>query len=197
MAFANLRREHTSIGIYPNPSSGPSCALPVVSDPGSLHEAGCVQLLEQLLRVDHQACMLQQTSLPRELSRQGLFLPAAGALQGHSQGTLTFCYSRSQLSDAVSQLTDCHGTVGLERIQEQDPKSGPNTEPPSKEPHYSNWPLEGPLCFKSFTQIREEIKDIHLHLFDGIIQVSDLTLYSLLVGQDEVDLLCDLVLKET
>lgn len=101
-----------------------------MSDPGSLHEAGGVELLEQLLCVDHQACMLQQTSLPRELSREGIFLPAAGALQGHSQGTLTFCYSRSQLSDTVSQLTDCHGAVGLERIQEQNPKSGPNTELP-------------------------------------------------------------------
>lgn len=165
-----------------------------MSDPGSLHEAGCVELLEQLLCVDHQACMLQQTSLPRELSREGLFLPAAGALQGHSQGTLTFCYSRSQLSDTVSKLTDCHGTVGLERIQES--KEWTKHRTAFKRAALQQLASRG-LRFKSFTQIHEEIKEIHLHLFDGIIQVSDLTLYGLLVGQDEVDLLCDLVLKET
>lgn len=37
---------------------------------------------------------------------------------------------------------------------------------------------------------------IHLHLFDGIFQLSDLTLNYLLVGQDEVDLLGDLVLGD-
>lgn len=133
-----------------------------MSDPGRLHEAGCVELLEQLLCVDHQASVLQQTSLPRELSREGLFLPGAGALQGHSQGTLTFCYSRSQLSDTVSQLTDCHGAVGLERIQESKKWTK------HKRAALPRLTTRG-RRFKSFTQMHEEIKEIHLHLFDGII----------------------------
>lgn len=167
-----------------------------MSDPGGLHEAGCVELLEQLLCVDHQARMLQQTSLPRELSREGLFLPAAGALQGHSQGTLALCYGRSQLSDTVSQLTHCHGTVGLENPRAES-KEWTKHRTAFKRAALQHLASRGPLRFKSFTQIHEETKEIHLHLFDGIIQVSDLTLYRLLVGQDEVDLLCDLVLKET
>lgn len=35
---------------------------------------------------------------------------------------------------------------------------------------------------------------VHLHLLDGIFQLTDLTLYCLLVGQDEVHFLGDLVL---
>lgn len=39
-----------------------------------------------------------------------------------------------------------------------------------------------------------KLKIVHLHLFDDSFQLSDLALYCLLVGQDEVDFLGDLVL---
>lgn len=44
--------------------------------------------------------------------------------------------------------------------------------------------------------MHNEVKETDLHLFDGVVQVTDLALYRLLVGQDEVDLLGDLVLEE-
>lgn len=87
--------------------------VPVVGDSGSLYEAGCISLLEQLLCVGHQACMLQQASPLWDLGRQGLLPPAAGSLQGQSQGPLTLCHSRSQLSDTVRQLMESHCTVRL------------------------------------------------------------------------------------
>lgn len=37
-------------------------------------------------------------------------------------------------------------------------------------------------------------KLVHLHLFDGSFQLSDLALYCFLVGQDEVNLLGNFVL---
>lgn len=46
------------------------------------------------------------------------------------------------------------------------------------------------------TKVQNKKKLVHLHLFDGIFQLSDLTLNYLLVGQDEVDLLGDLVLGD-
>lgn len=46
------------------------------------------------------------------------------------------------------------------------------------------------------TKVQNKEKLLHLHLFDSIFQLSDLTLNYLLVGQDEVDLLGDLVLRD-
>lgn len=99
---------------------------PAVSDSGSLYEAGCIGLLEQLLCVGHQTRMLQQASPLWDLSRQGLLLPAAGSLQGQSQSPLTLCYSRTQLSDTVGQLLQSHWAVRLERDIDGTPKSGEN-----------------------------------------------------------------------
>lgn len=105
-----LNEEMSECQIEPIISSWPSLGFswisvsPVVSDSGSLYEAGRIGLLEQLLCVGHQACMLQQTSPLWDLGRQGLLPPAAGSLHSQSQSTLTLRYSCSQLSDAVSQL---------------------------------------------------------------------------------------------
>lgn len=140
MAFANLRTQterQEPARVRPPPPLRPP---PPVGDPGSLHEAGHVGLLEQLLRVDHQACMLQQASLPRELSGEGLFFPGAGALQGRGQSALPLRYGRPQLSDTVGEVADHRGAVGLEGVQDEDPKRGQNTH---ESLHYSNRPLEG------------------------------------------------------
>lgn len=48
--------------------------------------------------------------------------------------------------------------------------------------------------FDKAEEVRNREKTIHLHLFDDSFQLSDLALYCLLVGQDEVDFLGDLVL---
>lgn len=47
------------------------------------------------------------------------------------------------------------------------------------------------------TKQNEHISSVklnHLHLFDGSFQLSDLALYDVLIGQDEVDFLGDLFL---
>lgn len=47
---------------------------------------------------------------------------------------------------------------------------------------------------KAEEEVCNREKIVHLHLFDGSFQLSDLALYCLLVGQDEVDFLGNLVL---
>lgn len=98
------------------------CVLPVVSDSGSLHEAGCIGLFEQLLCVGHQARVLQQASPLWDLGRQGLLPPAAGSLQGQSQSPLALSYGRSQLTDTVGQLMQSHCAVRLETETERAPQ---------------------------------------------------------------------------
>lgn len=47
------------------------------------------------------------------------------------------------------------------------------------------------------TKQNEQISSVklnHLHLFDGSFQLSDLALYDVLIGQDEVDFFGDLFL---
>ena len=117
-----------------------------MSDSGSLHKAGRVGLLEQLLRVGHQARILQQTSLLRHLGGHGLLLPVACSLQGHSQSTLTLRYSCSQLSGAVVQLIECHGAVRLERSQPKMSRLGGSCRNRRHTSgHHNNRPIEGQL----------------------------------------------------
>lgn len=126
MAFANLRREQTQTErqeparVCPPPHSDRAVLPPPVGDPGSLDEAGRIGLLEQLLRVDHQACVLQQAPLPCQLSGEGLFFPGAGALQGHGQSALPLRDGRPQLSDTVGEVADHRSAVGLEGVQTED-----------------------------------------------------------------------------
>lgn len=105
-------------------------ASPAVRDSGGLHEAGRVRLLEQLLRVGHEARLLQQTLLLRDLPQQGLALPGAGALQGGGQGALSLHHGRPQLADGVRQLVKSHRAVCLqvEGDQEERPEQVSRTQ---------------------------------------------------------------------
>jgi len=50
------------------------------------------------------------------------------------------------------------------------------------------------VCHLLHVHVDKVRKTVHLHLFDGSFQLSDLTLYGLLIGQDEADSLGNLVL---
>lgn len=94
-------------------TSADSLQVPVVGDSGSLNEAGGISLFEQLLCVGHQACMFQQATPLRDLSRQDFLSSTARSLQGQDQSPLTLGHSCSQLPDTVGELLQSCCTVSL------------------------------------------------------------------------------------
>lgn len=77
---------------------------PVMSLAGGLHKAGLVRFLQQFLGERHEPCMFHQSPSLRHLCSQRLttFLPRH--LQGLGEGGVALGQSRSQISDALSQL---------------------------------------------------------------------------------------------
>lgn len=80
----------------------------------SLHEAGLVRLLQQLLRERQQAGVLHQAASLRHLSSQRLAALLPRHLQGLGERGVALRQRRREVPDALSQLLSGRHAVHLE-----------------------------------------------------------------------------------
>ena len=156
---------------------------PVVNVAGSLHKAGLVRFLQQLLCEGHQARVLHQTAPLCHLGSQRLAAPLPRGLQGLGERSVALGQRGRQVPDALGQLLSGGHAVHL-RIGDR-AKRFSSCFCGCTSDHL------GGVC----VDVEHPELIAHLRLSDGTLQLGNLSQDGVLVGQNVVHLLSNLLLS--